>query len=73
MTDEEARDKHAMPFENAPKDDFRIVITEVYKALLRSGLTPPEARNRIAVMEPFINYPEYVVGVLDSIAGDDIQ
>ncbi len=73
MTDEEIRDKHAMPFENAPKDDFRIVITEVYKALLRSGLTPPEARNRIAVMEPFINYPEYVVGVLDSIAGDDIQ
>lgn len=73
MTDEETRDKHAMPFENAHKGDFRTVIIEVYKALLRSDLTPLEARNRIAVMEPFINYTEYVEDVLDSITGDDIQ
>jgi hypothetical protein len=67
INNSENPDKQVKPFEKIPSEELIEVMTEVYKSLIVSGLTIPEAQKRLAVMEPFNYYPEFVVNFIESI------
>nr|WAI02775.1 MAG: ATP-binding protein [Candidatus Methanoperedens sp.] len=67
INNSENPDKQFKPFEKTPSNELIEVITEVYKSLIVSGLTVPEAQNRLAVMEPFNYYPEFIANFIESI------
>lgn len=67
INNSENPDKQFKPFEKIPSDELIEVMTEVYKSLIVSGLTIPEAQNRLAVMEPFNYYPELIANFIESI------
>jgi len=57
-------DKIQKPFENAPSDDLKQVLGELWDSMTGSGLPPDNVRKRLAHMEPFSDYPEYVAEFL---------
>jgi hypothetical protein len=53
------------PFENAPKEELKLVLTAMWDALIRSGVSPSEAAKRLLNTEPFSDYPEYTVSFIE--------
>jgi hypothetical protein len=53
-------DKIQRPFEEAPSEDLRNVLIEIWDSLINSGIPPDMAKKRLVRMEPFSDYPEYV-------------
>lgn len=62
----EGSDKHGKPFEASPSSELKEVAIEIYRTLLKSGLTPQEVKNKILTMEPFDNYPDFVLKIVDN-------
>ena len=53
-------DKIQRPFEDAPSEELKSVIAEIWNSMIDSGLTPDVAKKRLGQIEPFSDYPEYV-------------
>jgi len=58
-------DKIQKPFENAPSDDLKTVLGELWGSMTGSGIPPDTIRKRLEHMEPFSDYPEYVAEFLE--------
>ncbi|MFW9257659.1 ATP-binding protein [Nostoc sp. CALU 546] len=56
----ESSDKQSQPFEGEPSKEVIEVINQVYKALIKSGLSSTEAKKRLNTMEPFHHFEELV-------------
>lgn len=56
----ENSEQQSQPFEKAPSNEVRGVIMQVYKVLIKDGLTPFEARRCLVTMEPFQHFEEMV-------------
>jgi len=54
---------HGQPFEGKNHDVVLKVMKRIYVNLIAEGLQPEEAKVRIANMEPFNFYPEYLEGI----------
>lgn len=65
-----APESHAEPFEGAASDELKVVLEQVFRALIRGGATPAEAAARVSVLEPFNRYPDLVsaLNVADGLA-----
>jgi len=63
-------EKHSQPFEDIPSREVVEVMTQVYQALRKSGLSPQQARDRILSMEPFQHFEALVQSLSDRLAGD---
>lgn len=63
----EQPDKQSVPFEHAAPAQLKELLDEVFSAMLRSGLPPVEARQRVRCMEPFDRYPEVVEAAFEAI------
>lgn len=59
--------EHSGPFETSTDREVREVMMTVYRALLSSGLSRDEARNRISMMEAFSSHPELVASLDESL------
>lgn len=53
-------DKIQRPFEDAPSDELKSVLTEVWNAMINSGVSSGDVKKRLANMEPFSDYPVFV-------------
>ena len=60
-------DKQGKPFEKTPSNELKEVAIEIYDVLLKSGLTPYEAKNKLLTMEPFDNYTEFIIEYIRSL------
>ncbi len=56
-------DKHTRPFEQKPASRLPEVLKEMYQTLLHTGLSPTEAKLRLAALEPFHHYPELLAAL----------
>ncbi|MCH8568734.1 MAG: ATP-binding protein [Balneolales bacterium] len=59
--------QHSQPFENKNHDPFIEIMKQMYITCLSEGLTSDQAKSRIANIEPFNFYLEY----LDQLDGND--
>jgi len=66
MNNAEQPDKQSVPFEHAPPAQLNELLDQVFSAMLRSGLPPGEARQRVRCMEPFDRYPEIVEAAFEA-------
>lgn len=57
-------DKHLKPFEKTPSSEIIDVMHEVYDSLIYSGICRSEARQRLLSMDPFSDYPEFVLNYI---------
>lgn len=57
-------DKHLKPFEKTPSSEIVDVMHEVYDSLIYSGISRSEARKRLISMDPFSDYPEFVLNYI---------
>jgi hypothetical protein len=57
-------DKHLKPFEKIPSSEIVDVMHEVYDSLIYSGNSQSEARQRLLSMDPFSDYPEFVLNYI---------
>ncbi|MDZ7961470.1 MAG: ATP-binding protein [Aulosira sp. DedQUE10] len=53
-------DKQSQPFEGVPSREVIEVMSQIYKALIKSGLSATEAKRRLTTMEPFQHFEEFV-------------
>ena len=53
-------DQVQKPFEDAPSDELRLVIKEIWDSLIKSGVPEKEAKKRLQNIEPFSEYPGFV-------------
>jgi len=60
-------DKLHRPFGDSPSEELRMVMGEVWLSMKRSGVSAAEGGRRLARMEPFCDYPEYVSAFLESV------
>ncbi|KKG13677.1 ATP-binding protein [Methanosarcina mazei] len=58
-------DKHSKPFEKTPSSEIIDVMHEVYDSLIYSGIPRTEARERLLSMDPFSDYPEFVLNYIE--------
>jgi hypothetical protein len=58
---------HGRPFETAAEKDVQWVMTQVYAAMRKSGLTSAEAKERLASMEAFASYVHLIKQLPESI------
>ena len=63
-------EKHSQPFEDTPSREVVAVMTEIYRALRKSGLAPQQARDRILTMEPFQHFETLVHTLSDQLPGE---
>ncbi|AFZ19208.1 ATP-binding protein [Allocoleopsis franciscana] len=56
-------DQHSQPFEGVLSKEVKEVMIQVYNALIKSGLSPLEARRRLITMEPFQHFEELVASL----------
>ncbi len=63
-------ENHSQPFEDTPPREVVEVMTQVYQALRKSGLSPQQARDRILTMEPFQHFEALVQTLSDDSTGD---
>ena len=68
MNQNERETGQATAFETAPKD-LIVVLSEVFSALTKSGLSRRQAIERLSVMEPFGRFPEAIAILAES--GDE--
>lgn len=61
----EAEDSYnqAIPFEEGKRDDMILLMQEVYKTLLDTGLNDHQAKDRLKFLEPFNHYPEEIKNI----------
>jgi len=57
-------DKHLKPFEKIPSSEIIKVMQEVYNSLIRSGISGSDSRERLLSMDPFSDYPEFVLNYI---------
>jgi len=62
----ESPDNHLKPFEKTPSSEIIEVMQEVYNSLIRSGIPGSESRERLLSMDPFSDYPEFVLNLKDT-------
>jgi len=60
-------DKLRRPFEGCPSAELRVVMNEVWLSMRHSGVPAAEAEKRLARMEPFCDYPEYMSAFFESL------
>lgn len=60
-------DKLRRPFEGCPSEELRVVMNEVWLSMRHSGVPAAEAEKRLARMEPFCDYPEYISAFFESL------
>jgi len=60
LTSAEKPDQGSTPFEYTPSSEIYSVMTELFLALVASGLNKEEALRKLRSMEPFDRFPEYV-------------
>lgn len=60
-------DKLRRPFEGCPSEELRAVMNEIWLSMRHSGVSTAEAGKRLARMEPFCDYPEYVSAFFESM------
>jgi hypothetical protein len=53
-------DKIQRPFEDAPTEELKSVLEEVWKSIINSGVPFENAKSRLIHMEPFSDYPLFV-------------
>ena len=53
-------DKIQRPFEDAPPEELKSVLEEIWTALIDSGTPEEDAKKRLQYMEPFSDYPDFV-------------
>lgn len=63
----ENSEQHSQPFEGVPSKEVREVMTQVYNALIKSGLSPKDAKRRLITMEPFQHFAEIVDSLSEEI------
>lgn len=63
-------DRHYLPFENQPSHELQAVMKEIWISMRDSGVSVSEAERRLASMDPFCNYPEYVSTFLEQTEED---
>ncbi len=61
----ESPDKHGRPFEKTPSNELKEIALEVYNAMIKSGLSPQDAKNKLLTMEPFDNYSKFIEKMLN--------
>lgn len=66
LNNAENPDRENIPFEESPSKELTLLMTQAYQALLNSGLTKQQARERLSVIEPFDRYPELLASIIDS-------
>ena len=59
----EKADQHNQPFEGVPSKEVREVMMQVYKALIKNGLSSTDARRRLITMEPFQQFKELIASL----------
>lgn len=67
MNNAEHPDGHAGPYEGVPAAEIADLLSLVIEAFSRQGLSQTEARERIAVLEPFNLYPDLVEAAIEKI------
>jgi hypothetical protein len=65
LNNAENPDRETIPFEESPSRELTLLIAQAYQALLNSGLTKQQARERLSVIEPFDRYPELLASIID--------
>jgi len=60
-------DQHARAFDDVPSPEVLEVMDRIYRVLRRGGLPAPQARERLAAMEPFDRFPDLVMSLNDQI------
>jgi hypothetical protein len=60
LNDSNNPDKIQRPFEDAPSDELKSVLEEIWKSMINTGVSPENAKSRLTHMEPFSDYPAYV-------------
>ncbi|MDG6249409.1 ATP-binding protein [Methanocalculus sp.] len=60
-------DKLYRPFEKSPSNELLVVMKEIWLSMTRSGMSENEAGKRLAQMEPFCDYPEYLPAFFESV------
>jgi len=63
-------DKIQRPFEDAPPQELKSVLEEIWKSLIDSGTTKEEAKKRLQHMEPFSDYPNFVNDFIQNQTGE---
>jgi len=63
----ENSEQHSQPFERVPSKEVREVMTQIYNALIKSGLSPKDAERRLITMEPFQHFAEIVDSLSEEI------
>ena len=61
----EAEDSYnqALPFEEGKRDELIVLMQDVYKTLLESGLNDHQAKTKLEFLEPFNYYPEEIKNI----------
>ena len=62
----ERPDQERAPFENTAPEEFRAVLSEVYRALRKQNLSPLQARTRLVNMELFREHPALIDAIDDA-------
>lgn len=71
INNSEKPEQHATPFEQVKTNQIATVMRQAYKAILRNQkLTPRQAKERLAMMEPFNRFPELIAS-LDEYGNDE--
>jgi hypothetical protein len=58
-------DGHGRPFEEIADKDVKEVMTQVYRALRRGGLSTTSAKERMSLMDAFESYPHLLATLVD--------
>ena len=64
-------DKVQRPFEDAPPDELKSILEEVWRALIDTGTSAENAKKRLRHMEPFSDYPDFVNNFILNQTGEN--
>ena len=67
LTISKALDEPASPFEGVPSKELTAVLRETLQNMVIKGIPPSDALERLAVVEPFSNYPKLIAEIADEI------
>ena len=67
LTISRAVDEPASPFEGAPSKELTTVLRETLQNMVSKGTRPRDAVERLAVVEPFSNYPSLIAELAEQI------
>lgn len=70
LTHAKEPEKLASPYENLPSEAMQAVLRSSFKALLNSGVSTETAKVRLAGMDPFDLFPDFVNSFLNELAGE---